>query len=136
MKALRYIVAVVIIFAGLLAFAVLYNLAHINILERRRELATVKVLGFYDKEVYAYVLRENILSALLGTAVGLIAGIFLCRYVVKTAEVDVVMFAPDIPWYCFVLAAAMTMLFTLLVNLMLRRKLRAIDMAGSMKAIE
>ncbi len=135
-KALGYVVAVIIIFSGLLALAVLYNLAHINILERIRELATVKVLGFYDKEVYAYVLRENILSSLLGIAAGLIVGIFLCRYVVATAEVDVVMFAPGIPWYCFVLAAVMTMIFTLLVNLLLRRKLRAIDMAGSMKAIE
>lgn len=135
-KALGYVVAVIIVFSGLLAFAVLYNLAHINILERIMELATVKVLGFYDREVYAYVLRENILSSLLGIAAGLIAGIFLCRYVVATAEVDVVMFAPDIPWYCFVLAAVMTMIFTLLVNLLLRRKLRAIDMAGSMKAIE
>ncbi|MBP0967700.1 MAG: FtsX-like permease family protein, partial [Oscillospiraceae bacterium] len=135
-KALGYVVAVVIVFAGLLALAVLYNLAYINILERQRELATVKVLGFYDKEVYAYVLRENILSSVLGIAAGLVAGIFLCRYVVKTAEVDVVMFAPDIPWYCFVLAAAVTMVFTLLVNLLLRRKLRAIDMASSIKAVE
>ena len=135
-RALGYVVAVVIVFAGLLALAVLYNLAYINILERQRELATVKVLGFYDKEVYAYVLRENILSSVLGIAAGLFAGIFLCRYVVKTAEVDVVMFAPDIPWYCFVLATAVTMVFTLLVNLLLRRKLRAIDMAGSIKAVE
>lgn len=135
-KALGYVVAVVIVFAGLLALAVLYNLAYINILERQRELATVKVLGFYDKEVYAYVLRENILSSVLGIAAGLFAGIFLCRYVVKTAEVDVVMFAPDIPWYCFALAAAVTLVFTLLVNLLLRRKLRAIDMAGSIKAVE
>ena len=135
-KALGYVVAVVIVFAGLLALAVLYNLAYINILERQRELATVKVLGFYDKEVYAYVLRENILSSVLGIAAGLFAGIFLCRYVVKTAEVDVVMFAPDIPWYCFVLAACVTLVFTLIVNLLLRRKLRAIDMAGSIKAVE
>lgn len=135
-RALGYVVAVVIVFSGLLAFVVLYNLANINILERNRELATVKVLGFYDKEVYAYVLRENILSAVLGMAAGLVAGIFLCRYVVVTAEVDVVMFAPEIPWYCFALAAVMTILFTLLVNLLLRRRLRAIDMAGSMKAIE
>ena len=135
-KALGLIVAVIIIFSGLLAFAVLYNLANINILERTRELATLKVLGFYHKEVYAYIFRENILSSVCGMLCGLVAGIFLCRYVVQTAEVDVVMFAPDIPWYCFVFAAVMTLLFTVLVNLMLRGKLRRIDMAGSMKAIE
>lgn len=135
-KALGLIVTVIIIFSGLLAFAVLYNLANINILERTRELATLKVLGFYHKEVYAYIFRENILSAVCGMLCGLVTGIFLCRYVVQTAEVDVVMFAPDIPWYCFVFAAVMTLIFTVLVDLMLRGKLRRIDMAGSMKAIE
>ncbi len=135
-KALGYVVALIIIFSGLLAFVVLYNLAHINILERMRELATIKVLGFYDNEVNAYIFRENLLSSFCGMLCGLFAGIFLCRYVVRTAEVDVVMFVPDIPWYCFVLAAVITMAFTLLVNLMLHIKLRQIDMAGSMKAIE
>ena len=135
-KALGLIVAVIIIFSGLLAFAVLYNLTNINILERTRELATLKVLGFFNQEVYAYIYRENILSAFCGMLLGLFAGIFLCRYVVKTAEVDVVMFAPDIPWYCFVLAGVITMLFTVLVNLLLRGRLRRIDMAGSMKAVE
>lgn len=135
-KALGYVVVLVIVFSGLLAFAVLYNLANVNILERMRELATIKVLGFYDKEVYAYIFRENVLSAFFGMLTGLFAGIFLCRYVVQTAEVDVVMFAPDIPWYCFVLAGIVTMCFTFLVNFLLRGKLRAIDMAGSMKAIE
>jgi putative ABC transport system permease protein len=76
------------------------------------------------------------ISSLCGIAAGLIAGIFLCRYVVATAEVDVVMFAPDIPWYCFALSAGITIVFTLFVNLILRRKLRMIDMAASMKAVE
>ena len=135
-RALGYVVVLILISSGLLAFAVLYNLANINIIERKRELATIKVLGFYDREVYSYIFRENLLSSALGMLTGLVTGIFLCKYVVRTAEVDVVMFAPDIPWYCFVLAAAVTMIFTLLVNLMLRRRLRAIDMAASMKAIE
>ena len=134
--ALRYIVIVIIVFSGLLAFAVLYNLANINILERTRELASLKVLGYYDKEVYHYISREHMISSLCGIAAGLIAGIFLCRYVVATAEVDVVMFAPDIPWYCFVLSAGITIVFTLFVNLILRRRLRMIDMASSMKAVE
>ena len=135
-RALGYVVVLILICSGLLAFAVLYNLANINIIERKRELATIKVLGFYDREVYSYIFRENLLSSVIGMLAGLVTGIFLCRYVVRTAEVDVVMFAPDIPWYCFALAAAVTMIFTLFVNLMLRRRLRAIDMAGSMKAIE
>ena len=135
-RALGYVVVLILVSSGLLAFAVLYNLANINIIERKRELATIKVLGFYDKEVYSYIFRENLLSSAIGMLAGLAAGVFLCRYVVRTAEVDVVMFAPDIPWYCFALAAAVTMCFTLFVNLILRRKLKAIDMAGSMKAIE
>lgn len=135
-KALGLIVAVIIIFSGLLAFAVLYNLTNINILERTRELATLKVLGFYQNEVSSYIFRENILSAFCGMLLGLFAGIYLCRYVVKTAEVDVVMFAPGIPWYCFAAAAVITLLFTVLVNLLLRRRIRQIDMAGSMKAVE
>ncbi|MCQ2407046.1 MAG: FtsX-like permease family protein [Oscillospiraceae bacterium] len=134
--ALRYIVIVIIVFSGLLTFAVLYNLANINILERTRELASLKVLGYYNNEVYQYISRENMISSLCGIAVGQIAGIFLCRYVVSTAEVDVVMFAPDIPWYCFALSAGVTILFSLFVNLILRRRLRMIDMAASMKAVE
>ena len=93
--------------------------------------------------VILMVLRVNggvfigmLLTAVAGMVCGLIAGIFLCRYVVKTAEVDVVMFAPDIPWYCFACAAAVTIGFTLLINLILRRRLRNIDMAGSLKAVE
>ncbi|MBR3267930.1 MAG: FtsX-like permease family protein [Oscillospiraceae bacterium] len=135
-RALGYVVILVIVSSGLLAFAVLYNLANINIIERKRELATIKVLGYYDREVYSYIFRENIVSSVCGMVCGLIAGIFLCRYVVKTAEVDVVMFAPDIPWYCFACAAAVTIGFTLLINLILRRRLRNIDMAGSLKAVE
>lgn len=134
--ALRYIVIVIIVFSGLLAFAVLYNLANINILERTRELASLKVLGYYDKEVCQYISRENMISSLCGIAAGLFAGVFLCRYVVRTAEVDVVMFAPDIPWYCFALAAGISIVFTVFVNFILRRRLRQIDMAGSMKAVE
>lgn len=133
---LSYIVILVVICSGLLALVVLYHLSNINITERMRELATLKVLGFYRNEVASYVARENLLSTVLGTGFGLILGVFLCRFVVQTAEVDVVMFCPDIPIYCFVIAAALTLLFALLVNVLLRPKLAAIDMAASMKAIE
>ncbi len=133
---LKYIVLLVIGCSGLLAFVVLYHLSNINITERMRELATIKVLGFYPNEIAAYIYRENLLSSLLGTLCGSVLGIFLCRFVVQTAEVDMVMFCPDIPLYCFLCAALLTMLFTLLVNGLLRPKLNAIDMAASMKAIE
>lgn len=133
---LRYIVILVVVCSGLLALVVLYHLSNINITERMRELATLKVLGFYRNEVASYVARENLLSTVLGTGLGLILGVFLCRFVVQTAEVDVVMFCPDIPMYCFVIAAALTLLFALFVNVLLRPKLAAIDMAASMKAIE
>lgn len=135
-KSLNAIVYVIIGSSGALAFVVLYNLSNINISERMRELATIKVLGFYDGEVASYIYRENTVSSLAGMLAGLIGGIFLNRFVVQTAEVDVVMFYPDIPPHCFVFAALLTLIFTLFVNAVLYFKLKNIDMAGSMKAIE
>jgi putative ABC transport system permease protein len=135
-KSLNSIVYVIIGSSGALAFVVLYNLSNINISERIRELATIKVLGFYDGEVASYIYRENTVSALFGMAAGLFGGIFLNKFVVATAEVDIVMFYPDIPLSCFVFAALLTLVFTLSVNAMLYVKLKDIDMAGSMKAIE
>lgn len=133
---MNMIVVLVIVSSGALAFVVLYNLANINITERMRELATIKVLGFFDGEVAAYVYRENTVSSLLGTAAGLVLGIFLNSFVLSHAEVDAVMFYPEPPLYAFVLAALLTIGFTVMVNWLLYFKLRNIDMAGSMKAIE
>lgn len=135
-KNLNAIVLVIIGSSGALAFVVLYNLSNINITERMRELATIKVLGFYDGEVASYIYRENVVSAVLGMLLGLFGGIFLNRFVVQTAEVDIVMFCPDIPLHSFIYAAALTLLFTAAVNGMLYFKLKKIDMASSMKAIE
>ena len=135
-KSLNVIVLVIIGSSGALAFVVLYNLSNINITERMRELATIKVLGFYDSEVSAYIYRENTISAILGMISGLIGGIYLTGFVIQTSEVDVVMFYPDIPAYCYVCAGALTMIFTVAVNVILHFKLKKIDMAGSMKAIE
>jgi putative ABC transport system permease protein len=131
-----YIVLVLIICAGLLAFVVLYNLMNINITERQRELATIKVLGFYEGEVGAYVYRETLILSLLGTALGLFLGIFLHAFVVRTAEVDVAMFGRDIYPMSFVYAALLTMLFSVLVCLVMFPKLRKIDMVESLKSIE
>ena len=131
-----YIVIVLIISAGLLAFVVLYNLTNINITERQKEIATIKVLGFYNREVSAYVYRETLLLSLIGTATGLVFGIFLHAFVVKTAEVDMVMFGRTIKWTSYIFAAVLTMLFSALVNLVMYRKLKAVDMVESMKAGE
>ncbi|MGI5893100.1 MAG: FtsX-like permease family protein [Candidatus Merdivicinus sp.] len=133
---LNNIVWVIIVSAGLLAFVVLYNLANINVNERIRELATIKVLGFYDNEVTNYITRENNISSLLGMIIGLILGIGLERFVIRTAEVDMVMFAPDIAWYCFVLAGLLTLVFTMIVNLVLHFHLKKIDMVESLKSVE
>ncbi len=135
-SSLDLIVIVLIVFAGALSFVILFNLANININERTRELATIKVLGFFDGEVGAYIYRENTISAVIGILCGLVLGIFFEKFVVKTAEVDAVMFSPDIPWFCFVNAALMMILFTVIVNACLCFKLKKIDMASSMKAIE
>ena len=126
-SSLDLIVLVIIIFAGALALVILFNLANININERIGELATIKVLGFFDGEVGAYIYRENTISSIIGIAFGLVGG---------KSEVDEVMFSPDIPWFCFVLAAAVMVIFTVLVNFLLYFRLKKIDMTSSLKAIE
>lgn len=135
-SSLSLIIVVIIVSAGALAFVVLFNLSNININERVHELATIKVLGFYDGEVAAYVYRENILLTLMGTIAGLGLGIALEKFVIKTAEVDSVMFSVEIPWYCFMEAALLTFIFALAVNITLYFRLKKIDMATSLKAIE
>ena len=136
LKSLNNIVWVLILSAGALAIVVLYNLANINVNERIRELATIKVLGFYDREVTAYITRENTVSSILGMGLGLIGGIFLERFVVHTAEVDLVMFAPDMTWDCFVFAGLLTLVFAEAVNFFLHFKLKKIDMVESLKSVE
>ena len=135
-QSIDYIVVVLIISAGALAFVVLYNLTNINITEREKELATIKVLGFYDGEVSAYIYRETALLTLIGTAAGLVLGIFLHQFVIRTAEVDMVMFGRSIYWPSFVWAALLTLFFSMLVNLVMHRKLKKISMVESMKAPE
>ncbi|MDE6763534.1 MAG: FtsX-like permease family protein [Oscillospiraceae bacterium] len=135
-SSLSLIIVVIIVSAGALAFVVLFNLSNININERVHELATIKVLGFYDGEVAAYVYRENILLTLMGTIAGLGLGVALEKFVIKTAEVDSVMFSVEIPWYCFMEAAVLTCIFALAVNITLYFRLKKIDMATSLKAIE
>ena len=130
------IVLVIILCAGLLAFIVLYNLTNINISERVKEIATIKVLGFTDREVNSYVNRESILLSLIGTFFGLVLGVFLHRYVMGCAEMSNMMFGRSVRAMSFVYSAALTIAFSILVDLFMRRKLRNISMVESMKAPE
>ena len=136
LDSINYIVVVLIIAAGALAFVVLYNLTNINITERSKELATIKVLGFYDGEVGAYIYRETSVLTLIGTVCGLLFGIALHTFVIRTAEVDMVMFGRSIYPMSFVWSALLTIVFSLLVNLVMYRKLKNISMVESMKAPE
>lgn len=136
LESLDIVIVVLIISAGLLAFVVLYNLNNINITERKRELATIKVLGFYDKEVSAYVFRENILLTIIGVVVGIALGSILHRFVIVTVEIDSVMFTRIIENISFVLSATLTCMFSFLVNAVMYFKLKKIDMVESLKSVE
>lgn len=136
MDAINYAVVIIIVAAAALAFVVLYNLTSINITERRSELATLKVLGFYDGETTAYVLRENVFLTIFGVILGLVLGRFLHSWMVLTVEVDLVMFGRTAPPYAYVLAAAMTALFSLIVNVAAHFRLKKIDMVESLKTVE
>ena len=135
-SSLNMVVWVMIVASGLLAFVVLFNLNNINISERRRELATLKVLGFYDNEVAMYVYRENIILTVFGIVLGLFMGSLLHQYLVSTLEVDLIMFGRAIEPISFVSSVVLTILFALLVNITMFYKLREIDMIESLKSVE
>ena len=130
------IVVVLIVCAGLLAFVVLYNLTNINISERTKEIATIKVLGFFDNEVSAYVYRESLVLSVIGTLAGLLLGIVLHQFIIHSVEVDEVMFGRAVKAMSYVYSALLTLLFSFLVNLVMHHKLKNIDMVESMKAPE
>lgn len=133
---LSFVVVVLIISAGLLAFVVLYNLTNVNVSERLREIATIKVLGFYDSEVSAYVYRENIFLTLIGGFVGLFLGIGLHAMIMSLAELDNVMFGRNINMISFLYAFLITLFFAIIVNLVMYRKLKKIPMVESLKSVE
>ncbi|MGX8715443.1 MAG: FtsX-like permease family protein, partial [Lachnospiraceae bacterium] len=136
LHALDLVVWVLVIAAGLLVFVVTFNLNNINISERRRELASLKVLGFYDKEVAMYVYRENVFLTIFGIIAGFFMGYFLHRYVILSLEVDLIMFGRDIRPVSYLEAAVLTAVFSVLVNLLMNWKLKAIDMVESLKSVE
>lgn len=136
MDSFAYVSLILIISAGALAFVVLYNLSSVNISERRRELATIKVLGFYDKEVYQYINRENTILTLIGILLGLGIGNILTMYIIKTCELDMLMFDPTIAWPSYIYAILITVAFAILVNIILYFSLKKIDMIESLKSVE
>lgn len=136
MASIDYAVVIIIISAAALAFVVLYNLTNINITERMRELATLKVLGFYDREVSAYVYRENIFLTIFGIALGLAGGRLLHAWLVRTVEINMVMFGRTAAPSSYVLAAALTAVFSIIVNIVAHHSLKKIDMVESLKTVE
>lgn len=135
-ESINSVVLILIVSAGVLAFVVIYNLTNINITERRRELATIKLLGFYDKELAAYIYRENIILTLIGSVSGIFVGLFLNKFVLSTAETNVIKFLEKISPIYFVYSILLTMLFSVIVNLAMYKRFAKIDMIESLKSAE
>ena len=133
---IKFIVTVIVFSSGSLAFIVLYNLTNININERRKELSALKVLGYHREEIAAYVFRESFILSILGTIAGLFLGVLLHSFVIKSVEASNLMLGRNISTLSYILSAVLTLIFSLIVNLFMKRKLRKIEMVESMKAIE
>ncbi len=133
-KSIDYIVIVIIVASGLLAFIVLYNLTNININERKKELATLKVLGFHNEEVSSHIFREIAILTVIGILVGLFLGTYMHEFIIKTVEDADYMFGRDIRWMSYVLSALITIVFSFIVNIFMSKKIRNIEMVESMKA--
>lgn len=136
LKSLDKVVAILIILAAMLSFVVLYNLSNININERKREIATLKVLGFYNKEVDDYITKENIILTIIGIAIGLIAGIFLTKGVISTVEMEKTRFIYQIKLNSYIYASILSIIFTIIVNIITHFNLKKINMIDSLKSIE
>jgi putative ABC transport system permease protein len=136
MEVVNAAVTIIVLSAAALALVVLYNLTNINITERLRELATIKVLGFYDGEVAMYIYRENIVLTLLGIALGQVFGKFLCTYLVRTIEMDIVMFGRDALLQNYVWSVVLSLCFAVLVNFLMYFRMKKIDMVQSLKSVE
>ena len=136
MERVDFVVVIIILAAAALAMVVLFNLSNINITERQRELATIKLLGFYDGEVSAYVYRENIVLTLFGILLGCFMGHWLHIYLVRSTEIDLMMFGRQTAPSAYVYAAILTALFSLLVNVLAHFRMKKIDMVESLKSAE
>lgn len=136
LKSLNKVVLILIILAAMLSFVVLYNLSNINITERKREISTLKVLGFYDKEVDNYITKENIILTILGIVIGLGLGYFLTKTVISTVEIEKARFIYNIKAISYIYTSALSILFTVIVNVITHFNLKKIDMIESLKSIE
>lgn len=136
LKTMDGVIWVLVVSAGMLALVVLYNLNNINVTERKRELSTLKVLGFYDREVSTYLLRENVLLTIMGIFIGFVFGNLLTRFVVSTAEVDILMFGKEIRFISYLVSGLITFLFTAFVNVIMHFSLKRIHMLESLKSVE
>lgn len=136
MNTLNYVILILIVCAVALAFVVLYNLASVNISERRRELATIKVLGFYDEEVTKYIYKEMFILTIIGSLIGLIVGSFLTLYVIKICETNLFMFTFNINFISYLLSFIITLLFLFIVNLFMHFELKKLDMVEALKSYE
>ena len=136
MSSLDSVVFILIVSSACLAFVVLYNLANINIIERKREIATLKVLGFYHREVDSYIIKESILLNIIGIALGLAAGLYLCFYIISTCETDNMMFTRHINIESYILSACITAIFVIIVSIFTHYQLKKIDMIESLKSVE
>lgn len=136
LESVDYAVILIIVCAAALAFVVLYNLTNINITERMRELATLKVLGFHDGELSAYIYRENVILTVFGVAMGMVMGKLLHQWLILTVEIDMLMFGRQLSLISYAYAVVLTVLFSLLVNLAAHRKLKKLDMVESLKTVE
>lgn len=136
LKSIDSVVAILIVAAAVLAFVVLYNLSNINISERKREIATLKVLGFYPSEVDRYVTRETIILTAIGITLGLLSGSYLCHYIISTCEPDYIMFDRRVDTISYILSALITIIFTIIVNIVTHYNLKKINMVSSLKNVE
>ena len=136
LESVDYAVVLIIVCAAALAFVVLYNLTNINITERMRELATLKVLGFYDGELSAYIYRENVILTVFGVGLGMVMGKLLHQWLILTVEIDMLMFGRVLSFSSYAYAVVLTVIFSLLVNLAAHRKLKKLDMVESLKTVE
>ena len=136
LKSLNSVVLILIVLSGALSFVVLYNLSYINISERKREIATLKVLGFTDKEVDDYIVKETIILTIMGIVFGLIFGILLTNIIINTVEIEIVRFIHRIKISSYLITAFMIMLFTIIVSIIIHFALKKIDMIESLKSVE
>lgn len=135
-KSLNQIIVMIIVFASFLAFIVLYNLTIINVSERKREIATLKVLGFYDKEVYRFIYKETLILTVIGTCIGLFLGTYLHDFVMKTAETDNIVFLRYIKDTSFLISGIITLIFSLIVQIIINKSIKNINMIDSLKSVE